>query len=626
MRTFVCCLLGVALFGVSWEAEGQVFTVAPGRPTLGDTLRFTYNGAEPGATLGGRDALRGEALLMMDTELPVLLPIAMTRSGNTWSGSLPLNDARARLLLFRVVSDKDQDNGNVPYTLVYDKEGKPLMGANVQLASLLAGGGFMDFRLQRDYLAAHACLAREKEMYPENWRIYPVEWNVMTREDRDEKTRAKIAAELNAFYERFRGNGEAVAACLPWFDQTGQKARGEAIRDSAITAAPSGPVAEASRRSAIYTERDMAKRADLIEKFLADFPQKALAKDQLLSVQFVALVNSKQLEKALAIFDKMSAPDPNFLNNAAWQWIEKGENLEQAVRIAGKGVEIALNPPAGARPTYLSDEAWKEQTTYAAAMACDTYGLGLYKLGKYADAEKAFQQAYEKSKGGEAEIIERLLMAYVQNGKYDRAIEVGKTAIENGKTNDKLLEYCRTAYAKAKGSEKGFASFLAGAREVGAKKMKEEVIKSRVNKPAIPFALKDLSGRVVRLTDLKGKVVVLDFWATWCGPCKASFPTLQKVYSKYRKNGGVRILALDTWEHVGGRQREDLVKKFMADNKYTFPVLYDEGVVDKYGVDGIPTKFIIDRKGNLAFKSVGFNGADAMLGELTTQIDLLLAE
>jgi hypothetical protein len=64
----------------------------------------------------------------------------------------------------------------------------------------------------------------------------------------------------------------------------------------------------------------------------------------------------------------------------------------------------------------------------------------------------------------------------------------------------------------------------------------------------------------------------------------------------------------------------------MADNKYTFPVLYDEGVVDKYGVDGIPTKFIIDRKGNLAFKSVGFNGADAMLGELTTQIDLLLAE
>ena len=66
---------------------------------------------------------------------------------------------------------------------------------------------------------------------------------------------------------------------------------------------------------------------------------------------------------------------------------------------------------------------------------------------------------------------------------------------------------------------------------------------------------------------------MLDFWATWCGPCKASFPSLQKIYSKYKDNSDVVILALNTWENKTGKELEDLVKGFIADNKYTFCVL-----------------------------------------------------
>ena len=86
------------------------------------------------------------------------------------------------------------------------------------------------------------------------------------------------------------------------------------------------------------------------------------------------------------------------------------------------------------------------------------------------------------------------------------------------------------------------------------------------------------------------------------------------------------MFALDTWERVSGAERIALVEKFIADNKYTFPVLYDESFVEKYGVDGIPTKFLIDKKGNIAFKSIGFNGAEEMEKELTAQLDMLLAE
>ena len=105
-----------------------------------------------------------------------------------------------------------------------------------------------------------------------------------------------------------------------------------------------------------------------------------------------------------------------------------------------------------------------------------------------------------------------------------------------------------------------------------------------------------------------------------------SFPTLQKVHDRYRSDPSVVILAFDTWERVAGKEREELVKKFIAENKYTFRVVYDEGMVEKYGVEGIPTKFVIDKRGNLAFKSIGFNGADEMYNELTAQLDLLLGE
>jgi thiol-disulfide isomerase/thioredoxin len=146
----------------------------------------------------------------------------------------------------------------------------------------------------------------------------------------------------------------------------------------------------------------------------------------------------------------------------------------------------------------------------------------------------------------------------------------------------------------------------------------------------LTMKFKSLEGESVDLSKLQGKVVLIDFWATWCGPCKASFPYLQKVYAKFKDNAKVVFLAVDTWERLKDvPSTVDNAKKFIADNKYTFPVLIDEiankRVSEKYEVEGIPTKFLIDKKGNVAFRSVGFSGPQ-MEDELTAEINLLLGE
>jgi len=93
----------------------------------------------------------------------------------------------------------------------------------------------------------------------------------------------------------------------------------------------------------------------------------------------------------------------------------------------------------------------------------------------------------------------------------------------------------------------------------------------------------------------------LIFWATWCGPCIASFPALQKVVTKYQDNPNVQFLFVDSWETGDDKQKG--AADFIAKNKYTFNVLMDDNnsTIGAFGINGIPTKFILDKTGQIQF-------------------------
>lgn len=120
------------------------------------------------------------------------------------------------------------------------------------------------------------------------------------------------------------------------------------------------------------------------------------------------------------------------------------------------------------------------------------------------------------------------------------------------------------------------------------------------------FTLTDLQGQSVTLASLRGKVVMLDFWATWCPPCRKSLPHTEHISnSAAARAGKLVVLAINTNES----KRE--IQTFMNDNRYTFRTLLGAGsdVMDRYNVQGIPTFVIIDRKGRVVWEQSWANTA-----------------
>ena len=128
-----------------------------------------------------------------------------------------------------------------------------------------------------------------------------------------------------------------------------------------------------------------------------------------------------------------------------------------------------------------------------------------------------------------------------------------------------------------------------------------------VKTKAIDFKLKDLEGKELSLSDLKGKKVFLNFWATWCPPCKAEMPEIEKLYQE-TKNSDLVIVAVEIGEPLS------TVKPFIDSNKYNFKVLLDsdQSVAAKYNISSIPTSYFIDVDGNIVSKSVGGMNIDQM--------------
>ena len=374
-----------------------------------------------------------------------------------------------------------------------------------------------------------------------------------------------------------------------------------------------GTAAEEQEARAALKLPTPAERVAGLNKFLAAHPTSSLVPTvrQLLVNN---LVSAKAPAADIIAATEAAAPlvedevdRGRLYNTAAYALAERDERLEVATVFAEKA--LAAIPAV--------DELVEERANIQ-----DTLGWVLVRRGEYAKAIDPLVAAAHTLPQGQ-EILYHLGFAYEKAGQVDKAIDAyvrSEAVFIGGETPASAP--LRALYQKQHGSLDGLDAQIAKARE--ASKQMIVFDSRRWDKPAPGWELKDLSGKPVKLADFKGKTIVMDFWGSWCPPCRAELPKFQALYDKYKNNGKVVFLGMN-WERGNVPDaRMKAVSDFMAKNSYTFPVIidHDRVAVEAYQIEGFPTVYVIDPSGTIRYRNVGYD--DGVEQILEAQIESLV--
>lgn len=265
----------------------------------------------------------------------------------------------------------------------------------------------------------------------------------------------------------------------------------------------------------------------------------------------------------------------------------------------------------------------------------DTYSSALLLSGQVDEAIKLtadLLEEYNYTGRNTQQLVLTLAKARINKGeKLYAFLALDRYLKENSQTPP-VLEMAKDLYMMLNGSNADFEAYLNGLLAGKQKQLVDHLKTTMVKEKAPLFSLYNRKGQLVNLADYKGKLVVLDFWATWCVPCVQSFPGMQATIDRYKDNKDIEFLFINTWETKAGFEKN--VEELIGQHHYTFNVLYDqqkdkyqELVVKKYKVTAIPAKFLIDKNGFIRFKVTNSStDKTSVLNEMSTMIDMILKD
>lgn len=558
-------------------------------------------------------------------------PVDLNFSNNEAKIIIP-DTAQAVAFNFKV-DGKFLNNNNQGYLLpVHKNATETVVGNKAALANYAIGyGSEYDVKMSKD--SAFSVIKDAITKHPELKEAWNTAFLRLALQNDKKSGEKLITDEIAALSSKPNLSEDDYSDIIRFYRMLRNKEATDSVSTLALEKFPNGKIAKNDFVNTFFDEKDLTKQETIYKDLKAKFKDLGNVENYILSTLARGHNAKGDKEQVMLYADKITdkSTKAGLFNSIAWPLAEKGENLDYAAELSKQSLDImeSSKNDLNNKPDYYTERQYKNSLDNSYGMYADTYALILFKEGKIKDAINYQKQAVDRDPSGE--ITDRYLQFLVADNQNELVLKTAEDYIKDNKAGAKAKDYFKQAYAKLNPKAKDVEEKLAAAEKVGYNKYKDEIKKGLIDEEAPQFTLKNLEGKEVSLASLKGKVTVLDFWATWCGPCKASFPAMQDVVTKYKDSDKVELLFIDTFER--GATREKVVSDFIKKNKYTFNVLLDKEIKDsngfevaeKYDVSGIPTKVIIGPDGRMKYKSVGYSGSPSkVVKEIDIIVDVLM--
>jgi len=631
-KLFLLLPLCVIVILANAQQSFKQLTISPQYPQAGQTIEFSFDAAQS-SLASEKDVELAVYLFTNKNGVRTTEPV-LKQEGKLYRGSFTVdNDINAFAFAFSAGDKKETNDKNGFVIPVYTASQKPVAGYYASAGMIYGGFGEQFIGVKTDPVYSLSIMDEGRKDNPSleqdinYWNSYLQMTVAAKKKDAEEA----VLQLLSAYGSGKKLREEDYTFLSNWYRRFKKNTTADSLTALMKKEFPSGAWVKEARFTAMQKEMNAAKLQELIDEYEKTYAPLDETGKQLVQRMYARLAgmykNGGKTEEMLAAAKKMSASERySFYNEAAWTWAENKQQMELAERMAEEataGTKEAITNPTEKKPDYMTQKAWLRQRKSNYAMYADTYAFILYEKGEYKKGLPYAKDAAEMSSFKDEELNERYALLLAKAAPAAEAKTVIEKMMGEGKATEKTKYALKEVFIASGNKEADFEGYVSSLEKAAKEKRKQELVKSKIKETAPNFSLKDFDGNMVALKDLRGKVVVLDFWATWCGPCIASMPAMKLAEEKLKTRGDVVFLFIDTWENVTDKKQNAM--NFMKKKDYPFKVLMDDEnvAVGDYGVEGIPARFIVDKEGNIAFKTTGFSGSiDEMVDELTVMVEL----
>jgi thiol-disulfide isomerase/thioredoxin len=466
--------------------------------------------------------------------------------------------------------------------------------------------------------------------------------------------RKQIAEDLKRIRAAYQTSKEQLQALQAGYKQIGDKPAQTAVEDEILRLYPRSEVSRRMVQSRYYdthkypkNEEPEAKKQEYqrgllqaASEWVKQWPNDELAwSARVRAMTQLEGVSDAELEAAYNGYAKAheqggSYSIPPLETSLAGFYLKRGVHLERVPTLLQKGLteieQIEKNTggsdlytrddPEDTNLRYVRMNSWPLMAeAYARLKQPDKAQAVLAQIAnaikpkttrdKLTEAQKRTfdynQTVYWQAVGKVAEGGQRKLDALAA---YQTALSFRRSGPGSG-AKDELSDNAQRLWKELGGTDQGWQAYLARNDDSKRKAESAELATwDSKNTELATFDLTDLAGRKWSPADLKGKVAFINFWATWCGPCRNELPYVQKLREQVKDKKDVMVLTLNIDEELG------MVEPFMKENKYDFPVLLAQAYAESQGVNSIPRNWVISFDGKIMFEGIGFgnDGADWM--------------